>query len=104
MTAALVADGVASVLEALVAATPPPPDGEPDDLLAAFDVMVAMRAELLGRLSVAGPDLAGLPPGGQALVAELRRRDDAWLSALTRAQGLVGDRLRAVRRAQQYDR
>lgn len=93
---------VLAVLTALVEATAPPPEGEPDALLAAFDVMVATRAELLARLEVAVLPL--LPPGGQPLVDELHRRDQAWLSALARAQDVVGDRLRAVRRAQRYER
>ena len=41
--------GVTAALEAMVLATPPPPDDEPDGLLAAFDVMVAVRAEILAR-------------------------------------------------------
>ncbi len=94
--------GVAATLRALVDATPPPPEDEPDGLLAAFDVMVAVRAELLARL--AGLALTGLAPSGHPLLEELRRRDEAWLSALTRAQTVVGDRLRSVRRAQRAER
>ena len=90
-----------AALEAMVLATRPPPDDEPDGLLAAFDVMVAVRAEILARLTELV--VPGLEPGGQALLDELARRDQAWLSALARAQGVVGDRLRAVRRAQRYD-
>jgi hypothetical protein len=105
VTAALVVeDGVTAALMALVEATPPPPDGEPDAILAAFDVMVAMRADILARLGAAAAAVARVDAGGQVLVDELHRRDEAWLSALSRAQGVVGDRLRAVRRAQQYDR
>ena len=95
---ALATDGILGALVALVEATPPPPEGEPDDLLAAFDVMVAARAALLGRLG--GVEVPGLTADGRALVDELGRRDRAWLSALARAQDVVGDRLRAVRRAQ----
>jgi hypothetical protein len=96
------AGGVVAALTALVAATAAPPEGEPDGLLAAFDAMVASRAEILARLQVVA--LAGVPPGGQALLDELARRDQAWISALVRAQDVVGDRLRAVRRAQRGDR
>ncbi len=94
--------GVTAVLRDLVAATPPPPVDEPDGLLAAFDVMVAVRAEILARMTP--PALPGLDAGGQALLDELARRDRDWLAALGRAQGVVGDRLRAVRRAQRIDR
>lgn len=94
--------GVVAALTALVEATPPPPAGEPDGLLAAFDAMVATRAEILASLH--GLAVAGLAPGGQALLDELARRDEAWLSALGRAQHVVGDRLRAVRRAQRAQR
>ncbi|HVV85924.1 MAG TPA: hypothetical protein VHE35_22850 [Kofleriaceae bacterium] len=93
---------VTAMLEALVEATPAPPEGEPDGLLAAFDVMVAHRAEVLARLAAASPP--GLDAGGQALLDELHRRDQAWLAALARAQGVVSDRLVAVRRAQRMHR
>jgi hypothetical protein len=93
---------VTAALRALVEATPPPPDGEPDGILAAFDVMIAARAEILARL--AGAAVPGLEVGGQALVDELHRRDQAWLAALARTQGVVGDQLRAVRAAQRYER
>lgn len=104
--AVMVEDGVAAMLVALVQATPPPPEGEPDALLEAFDVMVAMRADILARMASATSAVAatGMAAGGQVLVDELRRRDEAWLQALGRAQNVVGDRLRAVRRAQQHDR
>jgi len=94
--------GVTAVLRALVEATPPPPEDEPDGILAAFDAMVAVRAELLARLTP--PAIPGLDPRGQALRDELARRDEAWLTALARAQGVVGDRLIAVRRAQRAQR
>jgi hypothetical protein len=91
-----------SALIALVEATTAPPEGEPDDLLAAFDAMVAGRAAILAQLQ---PLVEGaLPFEAEALKAELARRDEAWLTALARAQGVVGDRLRAVRRAQQAQR
>ena len=70
---------VTAALRALVEATPPPPDGEPDGILAAFDVMIAARAEILARL--AGATVPGIEAGGQALVDELHRRDQAWLVA-----------------------
>jgi hypothetical protein len=94
--------GVVAALVALVEATPPPPEGEPDGLLAAFDAMIASRAEILARLR--GLAASGVGPGGAALVEELGRRDQAWLSALARAQDVVADRLRAVRRTQRLDR
>lgn len=89
--------GLVDALIALVEATPPPPEGEPDALLAAFDAVVAVRAEILARLT---PAAAPIGMEAEALRVELARRDQAWLDALGRAQGVVGDRLRAVRRAQ----
>ena len=66
-------DGMLDALVALVEATPPPPDGEPDGLLSAFDAMVAARAEILARLG--GAEVPGLTADGRRLLDELARRE-----------------------------
>jgi hypothetical protein len=86
------------LLTQLIDATPPPPAGlEVDDLLAAFEAIIARRAAILDQLA---PPLA-LGEADRALVAEIERRDAAWQAALTAALELVGgqrhgsDQLRA---------
>ena len=86
------------LLTQLIDATPPPPAGlEVDDLLAAFEAIIARRAAILDQLA---PPLA-LADADRALVAEIERRDAAWQAALTTALELVGsqrhgtDQLRA---------
>jgi len=93
-----VSDSVRDLLARLVDATPGPPDGgDPEQLLAAFDAMLATRAALLHALDAATP----LPAAAieRELVDELARRDHAWLAALGLARHVVADRLVAVRRA-----
>lgn len=90
-----------SVLLQLLEVTPPPPAaGEIDDLLTAFESIIARRAELIERLA---PPLA-LAAEDRPLVAELEQRDAAWQAALTSALETVGrqrhgaDQLRAYAR------
>lgn len=92
---------IRAVLQQLLDVTPPPPDGlEIDDLLAAFESIIARRAQLIEQLA---PPLA-LAAEDRPLVAELEQRDAAWQTALTTALELVGkqrhgaDQLRAYAR------
>ena len=90
---------VTELLAQLVEATSPPPEaGEPEQILAAFDAMIATRAALLHALEAAVP--IGPTPVGLDLADELARRDQAWLAALGLARHAVAERLVAVRRAQ----
>jgi hypothetical protein len=83
------------LLEALLAVTPPPPDGEPDEVLVAFDEMTRARTAPLLALAEARGAVA---PDETAVVDELARRHNAWADALERARRTTGDRLVAVRR------
>ena len=74
------------VLTQLIELTPvPPPDTEIDPLLAAFEAIVAQRAELLDHLA---PPLQ-LGDAERALVREIERRDAVWQAALTSAMRTV---------------
>ncbi len=90
---------VNELLAQLVEVTSVPPDGgDPEQVLAAFDAMIATRATLLHALEATTPVAPSLV--GRELVDELARRDQAWLAALGLARHAVADRLVAVRRAQ----
>jgi hypothetical protein len=89
---------ISELLHRLIEATPAPPSGlEIDELLAAFEAIIARRAELIERLA---PPLQ-LTEIDRPLVVEHERRDAAWKSALTTALEVVGhqrhgsDQLRA---------
>jgi hypothetical protein len=74
------------VLSRLIELTPPPPPiSEIDPLLAAFEAIIAQRAELLDRL--AAPLQLG--DAERALVLELERRDAAWQDTLSAAMRMV---------------
>ena len=74
------------VLARLIELTPvPPPDAEIDALLAAFEAIIAQRAELLDSLA---PPLQ-LGEAERPLVLEIERRDAIWQAALTAAMRTV---------------
>ena len=74
------------VLTGLLELTPLPPAGaEIDPLLAAFEAIIAQRAQLLDRL--APPIVLG--DAERVLVLDLERRDSVWQAALTAAMRTV---------------
>lgn len=93
---------ISQLLHQLIEATPPPPEPglEIDELLAAFEAIIARRALLIDQLA---PPLQ-LAETDRPLVVELERRDAAWQAALTAALETVGkqrhgsDQLRAYAR------
>jgi len=95
------ADAVVAYLDELLAATPPPPDGDATALLEAFTAMTDRRAALLDELAAVAPG-----PGRDPRIVErhgaLVAREQAWMGALGRAQIQIGDQLVAVRRTRAY--
>jgi hypothetical protein len=76
----------ADILRELLALTPPPPAGDPETVLAAFEAMFDARQDLL--LGVEGrlPDT----DENRAIVRELAQRDAMWETALEGARTAVG--------------
>ncbi len=92
------ADEVVAKLDALLAATPAPPDDpEPEAVLSAFAAIEQARAALLVELAVLASTARGDPRVARSQ-ADLSARDQAWLGALARAQIVVDQRLGATRR------
>ena len=91
------------VLTALLAATPLPPAAlEPEVVLDGFAAVMAACGPIVASLSAAPP--APRSADATALLAELRARERAWLSALDEAHRQVGAQLGGVRRARTYQR
>ncbi len=82
-------------LQKLLEATPYPPETtDIGQLLAAAEVMVRARTQIL-KAAVPGET-------DPALRAELAARDEAWRTALAAALRVVGDQRIAVRRLRSY--
>ena len=96
------------LLEALAAATgePPAPDAAPDEVLAAGEVLLADREQLLAELQAAALDdpdpLRG--PDAAALRARIEERSAAWMAALSRARHEVGERVHSIARIRRLSR
>jgi hypothetical protein len=80
--------GSHEILARLLELTPPPPPGAPvDELLAAFEAIVAERAAVIA--TVALP--IRVTDADRAMLVELDHRQAAWQDALTAALRAVGD-------------
>jgi hypothetical protein len=89
-----------AVLEAILAATPEPPEGaaEPSDILERLEAILGVRTPLLDEM--AGLIGTGaLPKALLPLVRELDRRTAAWLAAAQQAQAIVGAQISAIHSA-----
>lgn len=94
-----VLDQVVALLDALLDATPPPPAGDdPAAVLDLFAVVARRRGELIGELMVLAP-VVSHEPAVRERHAMLNARDEVWMAALGRAQGVAGERLGGMRRA-----
>lgn len=95
----------ATALEALLAATPEPPDGaEPGDVVDAGADMVEARRPHIERLRSAVAGGAVLAGAATGMLAELRERDAAWTRALELAHRELARRIAGVRRLRQRRR
>jgi len=88
---------LAAVIDALLDATPEPPEGaaEPSDVLDLVETIVAQRAPLLDELR-ALLGAATLPQPRLRTLRELDRRTSAWVLAAARARARVGEQLAAM--------
>lgn len=78
--------GGADILRELLALTPPPPEGDAEAVLAAFEPMFEARQQVLDRIEGRLPDT----DENRELVRELVARDAAWETALAAARTAVG--------------
>ncbi len=91
-------DEVVGTLDALLASTPPPPGGDPDELLVAYELVATAREPLVARLEALAP-VAAADPRIDDLRRSLVARDQEWIDAFVRAQRLVDERIGRLRRA-----
>ena len=89
-------------LEALLAATPEPPEGDDPALLEdAAAAMIAARGALLAELPAIR---ASLPPEDRAVLEQIAEREQRWSAVLSRARHELGVRLGALARARRARR
>ena len=85
-----------ATIDALLAATPPPPQGDIDiaDLLSAAAAMTRAREEILADAQPAATD--------PSLLAELEARQNAWNAALADARSKLSGQQTGVRGLRAY--
>lgn len=87
------------LLHQLIAATPArPPEADIDALLAAFEAVVAERAQIFEQLEVP----LQLADADRPLMHEIERRDAIWQDALTAALRQVGEQRHANGQVRAY--
>src|SRR5690349_15824321 len=90
---------IRELLDTLLGATPTPGEhADPDQVLAAFDRVVADRQAPYEALQQALAAGRVLEPECAALLEELRQRDAHWMAALVHARRVLSQRLAAARR------